>query len=294
MSESIRGLILAGGSGRRLAAHTRGLPKQFFSVSNGASLLDDTVSRLAPIASPDQTVVVVDRSHRHHVEALSGPAARARFVYQPGNRGTATGILLGVSAVVERDSNAVIVMTPADHGVRDDSVFQQGIREAIGAVRADRSRVVLFGVEPEQMTGDYGWIVPGLADTNRSLRRVERFVEKPSPELARRLFEAGAVWNSMVLVARPEAILDLFARHLPELLALFDRHAAIAPAIRGQFLANRYHSIPSVDFSDAVLTPAAHVLTLFTWPAAMGWSDLGTPERLTRWLDGRALTRLAS
>jgi hypothetical protein len=35
-------------------------------------------------------------------------------------------------------------------------------------------------------------------------------------------------------------------------------------------------------------------MTLFTWPAAMGWSDLGTPERLTVWLGSRPMRELAS
>ena len=231
---------------------------------------------------------------RPYVQALSGPAARAGFVQQPANRGTATGILLGLSAVAEHDRHAVIVMTPADHGVRTDTLFQHGIRQAISAVRVDQRRVILFGVEPERVTGDYGWIVPGLPDAGTTLRGVNRFVEKPTHELARRLFDTGAVWNTMVLVARPAALFDLFARYQPELMALFQRYAAMPRAIRERFLAKRYPSISPVDFSGAILTPAASSLLVFIWPATMGWSDLGTPERLTRWLSDRAVTTLAS
>jgi hypothetical protein len=61
---------------------------------------------LTLVAAPERTVVVVDRSHRRHVEALSGPSTPAGFVYQPGNRGTAAGVRLGVSAIAAQDPRA--------------------------------------------------------------------------------------------------------------------------------------------------------------------------------------------
>lgn len=288
MTQSTYGLILAGGCGRRLAAHTGGVPKQFYSIPGGSSLLDDTVGRLNPLVAPDRTVVVVDRSHRPHVNALRGAAAVATFVYQPCNRGTAAGVLLGVTAIADRNPRAIVVMTPADHGVRNTAVFQHGIRTAVAAVLENGAHVVLFGVEPEGLSGDYGWIVPNDSGGDDRLRPVSAFAEKPTPEAAVRLHARGAVWNTMVLVARAATLVALFRRYQPELTELFGIHTAMPHAMRGRFLANRYPLIPSLDFSHHLLTPAARMLTLFTWPLAMGWSDLGTPERLIRWI-GRDL-----
>jgi len=68
---------------------------------------------------------------------------------------------------------------------------------------------VLFGVEPDTAAGDYGWIsVASLRHGHRPLRAVTSFVEKPHPREAERLFEAGAVWNTMVMVVRVRALLD--------------------------------------------------------------------------------------
>lgn len=294
MSESIWGLILAGGSGRRLSAHTGGVPKQFFSVSGGPSLLDDTASRLLPLAAIERTVIVVDRSHQRHVEALAGASRNARFVYQPSNRGTAAGVLLGVSAAAEHDPGAVVVLTPADHGVRNARVFEHGVRAAVAVVSEAGAGVVLFGIEPDRLAGDYGWIVPASPASARGMRPVMAFVEKPGPDLASRLFAAGAVWNTMVLVARAATVLELFARYQPELTALFRLYKAMPRVMRDRFLAERYPFVPSIDFSRDVLTPAARSMTVFTWPAAMGWSDLGTPERLAVWLGSRPMRELAS
>jgi mannose-1-phosphate guanylyltransferase len=293
MAESIRGLVLAGGSGQRLAAHTGGVPKQFFCLSHGRSLLDETIDRLAPVVAPHRLVVVVDRAHRPHVASLRGPAARGQYVYQPGDRGTAAGVLLGVSTIAEHDPDAIVVMTPADHGVRRASVFQQGLRDAIAVVADWESAVVLFGAEPDGLAGDYGWIVPDHTQGG-SVRGVFAFAEKPASADVVRLFARGAVWNTMVLAGRAAALLGLVRRHQPELAEIFRLHAATPRDTRDRFLAERYSFMPSIDFSRDVLTPAASTMLLLTWPRSMGWSDLGTPERLLRWLSPEAIHHVAS
>ena len=46
-----------------------------------------------------------------------------------------------------------------------------------------------------------------------------------------------------------------------------------------------YPALPPYDFSGDVIGPAAG-LSLMVWPATLGWSDLGTPERLRAWHAG--------
>jgi hypothetical protein len=41
--------------------------------------------------------------------------------------------------------------------------------------------------------------------------------------------------------------------------------------------------MPPCDFSRDILAPARD-LAVVRWPAKVGWTDLGTPARLTEWL----------
>jgi mannose-1-phosphate guanylyltransferase len=248
-------------------------------------LLEETMARLETVAPPDRTVVVVDRSHRRYLRAdLAGPTwqSEGHVLYQPEDRGTAAGVLLGLMPVLEANPNAIVVMTPSDHGIGDEVCFHRGIITAASHV-ARTGRAVLLGVRPSAANEDYGWIAPAAARRRLTVRPVASFVEKPPADLARRLFASGALWNSMVLVAKAQFVAGLYRRHLPRMAAVFDAARGLPRPARAEFLQTEYARLPPADFSRDLLTPA-HGLFVHAWPASMGWSDLGTPERLSRWL----------
>lgn len=86
----------------------------------------------------------------------------------------------------------------------------------------------------------------------------------------------------MVLTARASALLDRFAKHLPALTDVFLE--AIERGVDGStpFLQTKYAELPSADFSRDLIA-ASGGLSFHTWPVDMGWSDLGTPDRLASW-----------
>jgi mannose-1-phosphate guanylyltransferase len=285
MAQDVWNVVLAAGAGRRLAQLTGGIPKQFWPATGGRTLLEETLDRLRPLAPRSRTVVIVDRTHEAYVRALGHRHALGHVLYQPNDRGTAAGVLLALMPVLEFAPDAIVVLTPSDHGVADTAAFQFGVRDAIARVRFGEVRGVLFGVEPDGRDEGYGWIVPARGSRalrSTPLRAIAAFVEKPGPPVAARLRAAGGVWSTMVLVARVTTLLDLFHRHLPRLTEVVTHAWLLPPDQRDPFLASRYAALPVADFSRDLLEPAEG-LTLYTWPASIGWSDLGTPDRLQRW-----------
>lgn len=290
MRSGLWSIVLAAGAGRRLAELTGGVPKQFWRPELGQTLLATTLARLAPLSTPANTVVIVDQSHRHHVESLS-PELVGTVLFQPTDRGTATGVLMALMPVLEADPNAIVIVTPSDHGVLDDERFRRGVLEGAGAVQGG-DRVALFGVTPTRANEDYGWIVPGRAFANDRLRPVRTFVEKPPADVAEQLLDSGAVWNTMVVVATAAALWTLYAEHLGALVKVFEAARQLPPADRDCFLGRVYPSLQSWDFSRDLLTPARN-LVVYTWPEGLGWSDLGTPDRLQSWLNWRTASQRA-
>lgn len=280
-------VLLAGGAGRRLIALSGGVPKQFWAFKDGPTLVEETARRIAPLAPAEQRVTVVDATHERYVESLRYQKALGQIVYQPTDRGTVAGVLLGLTPVLAADPDAIVLITPADHGVVHVDQFHRGILSAVALVRTGGRDVVLFGIEAAAPASDYGWITPRTSGCVGRFAKVSHFCEKPGAAEAERLYVSGSVWNTMVLVGRAGAIFAECQRHVPNVAAMFLAARLEPDSRRSEFYAAHYPALPSSDFSRDVVARASG-LALYTWPRRMGWSDLGTPERLREWREGAA------
>jgi mannose-1-phosphate guanylyltransferase len=281
-------VVLAGGAGRRLASVTGSVPKQYWRPDAGASLLEQTLARVGGLTPPDRTVLVVDRAHAPYLldTRLDGAAV---VQLQPCDRGTAAGLQFGLLPVLDAGDDPVVIVTPADHGVMQDARFRSTVMDAAAAVQTGEPAIVLFGATPFEPCTDYGWIALGAAiggGRAARFRRVAGFVEKPSLQDAQALHRDGAVWNTLVIVARAAALVDLVAQQAPALAALFDTAGQLRGADRQAWLAQQYSDLRPVDLSRDILS-GARGLAATVWPASLGWTDLGTPERLLRWRAAR-------
>jgi mannose-1-phosphate guanylyltransferase len=146
--------------------------------------------------------------------------------------------------------------------------------------------MVLFAVRPASPHGEYGWIVPSTTDLE-GLPLIGTFVEKPPPDEASNLFARGAAWSTMVLVARAGALAAAFRKHLSALARVFEPVAMLDAAERAAFLAAAYAGIAPADFSRDLLTHLRNI-RVHVWPAGLGWTDLGVPDRLDEWLSRRS------
>jgi mannose-1-phosphate guanylyltransferase len=285
-------LVLAAGEGTRLRTLTTtssgiAVPKQFCSLQGGMSLFDEALERAESAAAGDQVCTVVAESHRQWWEAALASMPRENVIVQPANRGTGNGILLPLLHVMRRDPDARIVVLPSDHHVRDERILQRSLRQAVSGLPKQRPEVILLGVEPDDVDPGLGYIVPGKVDRN-GLRTVERFVEKPPVETARALIGEGALWNAFIVVARARALLGLFMKRFPDVVAAMQSCVARDAVDPTEPCAVRqlYSSLPEIDFSRHVAQECESTLRVLTVPAC-GWSDLGTPARVAR-----VLTRL--
>lgn len=279
------GVVLAGGSGSRLSALTIDatgmvVPKQYCSFLGGPSLVRTTIQRLKTVVDSSRIVVVVSSEHRLWWELDLADIAPENIIVQPCNRGTACGVLLPVLSILHRDPRARIVVSPSDHYVRDEETLTSSLMEAQAHVDASPRLLVLLGMEPDRPETEYGWItpLPGRADT---VRGVTSFVEKPDAERADELMRSGALWSSFTFVATGKTLMRHFRRSMPQLVDRFSMGLTYASwDHRRHDLQRLYDRLPTVDFSRLVLEQAQEGVHVLPVPPC-GWTDLGTPQRVS-------------
>ncbi len=278
-------VILAAGEGKRLRSLTRDgrgtvVPKQYWRFGGENSMLSSTLLRARHLTTPDRIVAVVDSRHDVWWKEQLRELPRDNVIVQPFNRGTAAGILLPMLHVYRRDPDARAVVFPSDHGVEHEDRLWVALWRALLAVKYEPEHLVLLGMEPDAPHPELGWIIP---KDQAEVAPVVAFVEKPDSDGARSLFESGALCSSFMFAGTARAVLRAIDRSEPALLQLFLEEMLDSSFGEHKRLAALYELLPEVDFS-------RHVLPMF--PEALrvlrvqdcGWTDLGTPERLWRWL----------
>jgi len=287
-------LILAAGEGSRLRSLTThngvAVPKQFCSLDGGASLLQDALHRAEAVAPRTRICTIVAQQHRRWWDGPLWTLPAQNVVVQPRNRGTAIGILLPLLHIERRDPDARLALLPSDHFVRDEDTLARSLRAAMQQLAHRSDAVLLLGIEPEEADPELGYVLPGRFDAHGALE-VARFVEKPEPVTARALLEQGAAWNSFIVAARLPALLGLFERRYPEIVAVL--RAAVARDVGNggeDAVTCLYERLPEVDFSRHILEGQERSLRLLPVPHC-GWSDLGTPRRVAETLQRIAQVR---
>ncbi len=250
MTAFLTPIILCGGIGDRLKPiSTPSYPKQFLSMAGAASLMEVTcmrVERLCPLTPPCILTTAA-------LEPLARQQApdRARFIIEPLRRNTGAAIAFAAQSV---PPDAIVWIMPCDHIITREDILLAALQQATAVAHA--GHIVLFGIKPDSAHTGYGYIHLGLGE------QVESFTEKPDADTAQAYLVTGRyVWNSGMIVARAQTLINEFARLAPDYIA-------------GD-ADSRYPLLPPVPFDTLILerTDKTRVIV-----ADLGWQDVGGEE----------------
>src|SRR3989338_8031683 len=244
------GIILAGGSGRRLesyVARLRGeaLPKQYVNFIGRRSMLEHTFARAERLIPPERLFTVAGREHLLYAEAERQLASRSRgtVIVQPENKETAPGLLLPMMHLHARYPDAIVAVFPADHFIVEEARGGPGGGGGVGV-----------------------------------------FIETPAPPAAREIVRRGGLWNTMVMAFRTTTLLEIARRIAPALHRSFQGIGqAIGPPRESLVVDETYRQIGPMNFSRGLLEALSQqqpsrlsVLTV----RGVFWSDWGSEERI--------------
>jgi mannose-1-phosphate guanylyltransferase len=233
-------------------------------------MLHDTLERLWNSAPPERTLVLTNATLRDAVLAMEPALPPDNVIAEPRPAGTCAALAWAAAIIAERGgADAVMVCVHADWAIGDVGAFQATLNAAAAAASVHQA-LVTVGIVPSRPDPGFGYIQPGT-EVDGDLRRVARFIEKPSRERAAEMVAAGYLWNSGIFAWRVGDFLEEVRALTPE----------VAPALATAHgdLATFFAKVQSVAVDVGVLERSARVLVI---PGQFAWDDVGTWAALHR------------
>lgn len=263
-------VILAGGAGTRFwPLSTTERPKQFLPLAGDRPLLVQAVARLQGLVPAERVLVLTGPFLVDRVAELVPEVPRPNIFAEPRAASTAPALAWAAHWIAKHDPGGQMLSLHADWAVGDDRAFRAAATHALG-IAAEHDVLVTVGVKPSRNETGYGYIVPGKS--LGSARRVQRFVEKPSPARAALLRRRGALWNTGLFawgVARFLGEAGAYAREL----------AAGWPALSAGDVARFFGAVTPVAVDVAVLERTKRLAVV---TGAFPWDDIGSWDALLR------------
>ena len=270
-------VILSGGSGTRLWPLSRRLhPKQLLPLLNETTLLQDTVNRLQGLKDLEPAVIICNEEYRFMVaeQARVTSVGASAIILEPIGRNTAPAIALAAFNAVQTDEDAVLLVLPADHDIKNIEAFHAAIES--GLEQALNNRFVTFGIVPDSPETGYGYIKASGSPGVNEVAAIDQFVEKPGFETAAKYIdEGGYYWNSGMFMFKASEYLKALQTFVPEIYEASLN--AINVAKRDlDFIrvgVEEFKACPSNSIDYAVMEKVSNAVVI---PVDIGWSDVGS------------------
>lgn len=273
--ERIIPVILCGGAGTRLWPLSRlARPKQLLALTGEATLLQLAAERVRAPGLFHPPWLIAGAPQAPAIAAQLGSAMLGLVILEPVARNTAPAIAL---AALRAAPDALLLVTPSDHLIRDAAAFRDAVARGVPAARD--GRIVTFGMTPDRPETGFGYVQRGerIGD---GVFEAARFVEKPDRETAQTYLAAGGYdWNGGLLLFRADAMVEALRAHAPDVLAAAEAALAGSSEEDGCLRpdAAAFAAAPTISIDYAVMEKAARVALV---PLDAGWSDIGSWDAL--------------
>lgn len=268
-------IIMAGGSGTRLWPLSRSLyPKQFLSLINENSLLQETLKRLDGLNCLPP-VIVSNNEHRFIVaeQLRQFGVDDFQIILEPVGRNTAPAVALAALKSLELHGDHHMLVLAADHAIQDIEAFHAAVLAA--EQESVDNKLVTFGIVPTKPETGYGYIKKGEQVKN-SVFKVNSFVEKPDLETAKNYLEQKCyLWNSDMFMFKASVYLDELKKFRPDILAACKESLSSASTDLDFIRLNSdvFAECPDESIDYAVMEKTQDCVVI---PLDADWSDIGS------------------
>lgn len=269
-------LIMAGGRGERFWPKSRkDLPKQFLSLTDdGKTMIQLTVDRILPIVDISDIYIATNKDYKELVMQQLPSLPAENILCEPIGRNTAPCIGLGAMHISKKYEDALMIVLPSDHLIKYNGMFLNTLQDACEIAKKD-TNLVTIGITPDYPETGYGYIKFNSTRTLERAFAVDRFVEKPSLEVAKEYLASDEyLWNSGMFVWKVSSILKNFETHIPDTYnGLLNIKNSIETLDYDTVLEKEFFSFSSESIDYGIMEKADNIYIL---PGTFGWDDVGS------------------
>ncbi|MDE7366140.1 MAG: mannose-1-phosphate guanylyltransferase [Lachnospiraceae bacterium] len=269
-------LIMAGGRGERFWPKSRkNLPKQFLSLTgDGKTMIQLTVERILPLVDMEDIYIATNRDYKALVQEQLPNIPDENILCEPIGRNTAPCIGLGAIHISKKYEDAIMMVLPSDHLIKYNQMFVNTLKQ--GCELAEKgANLVTIGITPDYPETGYGYIKFLPEQMDGHAYAVDRFVEKPSLEVAKEyLATEQYLWNSGMFVWKVSTILDNLKQFMPDIYnGLQVIRSSIGTDDEETVLETEFTAFPSESIDYGIMEKATNIYIL---PGTFGWDDVGS------------------
>ena len=269
-------LIMAGGRGERFWPKSRkNLPKQFLSLTDdGKTMIQLTVERILPLVKLEDIFIATNKAYRELVLEQIPGLPEENILCEPIGRNTAPCIGLGAIHIAQKYDDAIMFVLPSDHLIKFTNMFLKTL-ETGADVAENNTNLVTIGITPDYPETGYGYIKFDPRRTEGQAYAVERFVEKPSLEVAKEYLSTEEyLWNSGMFIWKVSSILKNMQKFMPDTYeSLIKIKEAIGTPQQDSILEKEFHNMQSQSIDYGIMEKADNIYIL---PGTFGWDDVGS------------------
>jgi mannose-1-phosphate guanylyltransferase len=274
MNKNLYVVLMAGGVGVRFWPYSRNSkPKQFLDVlGTGKTLIQSTLDRFLTICPIENIYVVTHEEHATLVKQQLPQLSNDQILTEPMRKNTAACIAYASYKIHKKNTDAIIVVSPADHLILKEKEFQEVIKKASDQAKA-QDKLFTIGIKPTRPETGYGYI---QYHTEKSFaKKVKTFTEKPELTLAKKFLESGDfVWNAGIFIWGVQAIVAAIQKYMPEMAEVFEE---IKPTLgspqENEAIKIAYPQCKNISIDYGIMEKATNVYVCL---GDFSWSDLGS------------------
>ena len=277
-------ILLSGGSGKRLwPLSNNARSKQFLPLlEREDGSMESMVQRVvhqARLANLTNEITLATNASQQDIIA-NQLGDTVNLVTEPERRDTFPAIALAASYLKlakQCDDNEVVAIMPCDPYT--ELGYFETIGKMVECVKNNVADLVLMGIQPTYPSEKYGYVIPETSETlkpSETFKKVARFTEKPSVEVAETFLKQGAYWNGGVFAFRLGYMMNIVRKYMPIGNDNDDDNGNLICDFES--VRNRYSEFPKISFDYEVAEKAESVAVV---PFNGEWKDLGTWNTLT-------------